>query len=150
VLLSVNFDILKCCFLTIRILSNLSQSPGNGISETLNLKISSGLWPSLSAPQSKRASYSTVTLTPLLLTDFTRQQGSSAACPDCARQLLSNLLRLEQLFSAQATSSNFKQLFLFERLFTTLLVAKNGMTLASSALCSLMHGLTKKSDNVSS
>jgi hypothetical protein len=32
--------LLKCCCLTIRILSNL---PGNGISETLNLKISSGL-----------------------------------------------------------------------------------------------------------
>jgi hypothetical protein len=28
----VNFDILKCCFLTIGILSNLSQSSGNGIS----------------------------------------------------------------------------------------------------------------------
>jgi hypothetical protein len=26
-------------FLTVRILSNLPQSPGNGISETLNLKI---------------------------------------------------------------------------------------------------------------
>ena len=39
----VNFDILKRCFLTIRILSNLSQSPGNVISETLNLKISLGL-----------------------------------------------------------------------------------------------------------
>ena len=45
-------------------LSNLPQSPGNGISETLNLKISSGLWPSLSAPQSKRVSYGTITLTP--------------------------------------------------------------------------------------
>ena len=55
-----------------------SPKSGNGISETLNLKISTGLWPSLSATQSKRASYSTVTLTPLLLTDFTRQQGSSA------------------------------------------------------------------------
>jgi hypothetical protein len=32
----VNVDILKCCFLTIGILSNLSQSSGNGISETLN------------------------------------------------------------------------------------------------------------------
>jgi hypothetical protein len=29
----VNFDILKCCFLTIGILSNLSQSSGNGISD---------------------------------------------------------------------------------------------------------------------
>jgi hypothetical protein len=36
----VNLDILKCCFLTIGILSNLSQSSGNGISETLNLKMS--------------------------------------------------------------------------------------------------------------
>jgi hypothetical protein len=52
----VNFDILKCCFLTIGILSNLSQSSGNGISETLNLKISLGLRPSLTVPQSKRAS----------------------------------------------------------------------------------------------
>jgi hypothetical protein len=39
------------------------------------------------------------------------------------------------IFSAEATSSNF---FLFEQLFTTLLVAKNGMTLASLTLCSLM------------
>jgi hypothetical protein len=46
-----NFDILKRCFLTIEILSNLPQSPGNGISETLNLKISSGFRPSFSAPQ---------------------------------------------------------------------------------------------------
>jgi hypothetical protein len=51
---------LKRCFLTIRILSKLPQSPGNGISETLNLKISSGLRPSFSVPpQSKRPSYST-------------------------------------------------------------------------------------------
>ena len=34
------------------------------------------------------------------------------ACPDCARRLLSNFLRLEQLFSVRATSSNF---FLFEQ-----------------------------------
>jgi hypothetical protein len=34
-------------------------------------------------------------------------------------------LRLEQLFSARTTSSNF---FLFDQLFTTLLVVKNGMT----------------------
>ena len=40
---------LKRCFLIIINLSNLPQSPGNGISETLNLKISSGLRPSLSA-----------------------------------------------------------------------------------------------------
>ena len=38
---------------TIRILSKLSQSPGNGISETLNLKISSSLWPSFLAPNQK-------------------------------------------------------------------------------------------------
>jgi hypothetical protein len=55
----VNFNTLKCCFLTIEILSNLSQSSGNGISETLNLKISSRLWPSLTVPQSKRAFHST-------------------------------------------------------------------------------------------
>jgi hypothetical protein len=55
----VNFDILKRCFLTIRDLSKLPQSPGNGISEILNLKISSGLRPWLSAPQSNRASYGT-------------------------------------------------------------------------------------------
>jgi hypothetical protein len=38
------------------------------------------------------------------------------------------------IFSAEETLSNF---FLFEQLFTTLLVAKNGMTLASLRLCSL-------------
>jgi hypothetical protein len=48
---------------------------------------------------------------------------------------MSNFLRLQQLFTAQATSSNF---FLFETIFTTLLAAKNGMTLAPSVLCSLM------------
>jgi hypothetical protein len=47
---------------------------------------------------------------------------------------MSNFLRLQQLFTAQATSSNF---FLFEQIFTTILVAKNGMTLASLTLCSL-------------
>jgi hypothetical protein len=50
--------ILKLCFLTIRILSKLPQSPGNGISENLNLEISSGLRPSFPAPN-KRASYGT-------------------------------------------------------------------------------------------
>jgi hypothetical protein len=53
----VNFDILKRCFLIIRIQSKLPPSLGNGISETLNLKISSGLRPSFAAPQWKRASY---------------------------------------------------------------------------------------------
>jgi hypothetical protein len=46
-------------------------------------------------------------------------------CSATFEQLLSNFLHLEQLFSARATSSNF---FLFEQLFTTLLVAKNGVT----------------------
>jgi hypothetical protein len=44
---------LKLCFQTIRILSKLPQSPGNGISENLNLKISSGLRPSFQAPNKK-------------------------------------------------------------------------------------------------
>ena len=45
--------ILKLRFLTIRILSKLPQSPGNGISANLNLKISSGLRPSFPAPNKK-------------------------------------------------------------------------------------------------
>ena len=130
--------------------NSVKSSPKSRNSETLNLKISSGLRPSLSAPQSKRALLTNPTPNPILLTDFTCQSGSSArhACPDCARQLLSNFLRLEQLFSARATSSNF---FLFEQLFTTLLVAKNGMTPSFSLFGALqLNGLTKKSDNVSS
>jgi hypothetical protein len=53
----------------------------------------------------------------------------------------------EQPFAFGATSSNF---FLFEQLFTTLLVAKNGMTPSFSLFGALqLNGLTKKSDNVS-
>jgi hypothetical protein len=41
--------------------------------------------------------------------------------------------------------------FLFEQLFTALLVAKNGMTPSFSLFGALqLNGLTKKSDNVSS
>jgi hypothetical protein len=68
------------------------------------------------------------------------------ACPDCARQLLSNLLSLEQIFSVRATSNNF---FLFEQLCTILLVVKNGMSPSFSHFRAY-NGLTKKSDNVSS
>jgi hypothetical protein len=127
--------------------NSVKSSPKSRNSETQNLKISSGLWPSLSAPQSKRALLTNPTLNPILLTDFTCQRGSSArhACPDCARQLLSNL---RATFAARATSSNF---FLFEQLFTTLLVAKNRMTPSFSLFGALqLNGLTKKSDNVSS
>jgi hypothetical protein len=64
------------------------------------------------------------------------------------------LATFELLFAFGATffgSSNFKQLFLFEQLFTTLLVAKNGTTPSFSLFGALqLNGLTKKSDNVSS
>jgi hypothetical protein len=40
----VNFSILKCCFLTIGILSNLSQSSGNGISPNQK-ELSTALYP---------------------------------------------------------------------------------------------------------
>jgi hypothetical protein len=51
----------------------------------------------------------------------------SRLCSATFLRLEQLFLRLEQLFSARAiaTSSNF---FLFEQLFTALLVAKNGMT----------------------
>ena len=111
VLLNCKFRHNKCCLLTIRILSNLPQSPGNGISETLNLKISSCLWPSFSPPQSKRASYGTVTL---LLTDFTRPQGSSARHFPIVLgnvwatfSVWSNFFRLEQLQATLSFLSNF-------------------------------------------
>jgi hypothetical protein len=133
-----------------------SPKSGNGISETLNLKISSGLYigPRFQLPNQKElptALYSNPNPTPkpILLTDFARQQGSSA------RHVLivlgnfwatfcvwSNFFRLEQL------QVNFSFLATFYYWF---LVAKNGMTPSFSLFGALqLNGLTKKSDNVSS
>ena len=42
-----------------------------------------------------------------MLKNYLKEVTAEEACPDCARQLLSNFCRLEQLFAVLASSSNF-------------------------------------------
>jgi hypothetical protein len=63
---------------------------------------------------------------PILLTDSTRQRGSSARhVPIVLGNFWATFCVWSNFFRLEQTSSNF---FSFEQLFTTLLVAKNGMT----------------------